>query len=386
MKMPLITIFMPSVHGGGAERAMLVFGGQLVQLGLEVDLVLANREGALSRLIPPSIQVVDLKSPRMIRAIPGLTRYFRARRPAAIFSTITHANIAAVWAARHAQVSAPVIVRQSNAPISETKGSWGRFVTSCVLPYVYGLADGVIAVSDGVRDELVLMNPKLKTTVKVLPTPILTNEILRQAEQEPRLPWFDDPSTPVILSAGRLKTHKGMVEIVRAFARIRERTRAKLVILGEGDDRPRIEAEIERLGLHDEVALPGFIANPFPYMRRAQVFVLASVYEGLPNVLVQALALGTPVVATNCRSGPAEILEYGRWGRLVSVGSVPELAEAIETSLSLPREVAGQQSVWARFGALSSTLNYLEFAGVDTSAIRGFQVTAEMAVDRGGYG
>ncbi len=347
---------------------MLVFANELLKKGFCVDLVLANLEGALSCAIPEGVRLVDLSSSRMLTAIPRLVKYFRASNPAAIFSTITHANIAAACAARYARVSAPVVIRQSNTPLSETQDSFGRMLASHFIPLSYRLADAIIAVSEGVREQLICISPSCERKTRVLPTPVLTEEIKGLAEQHINHPWFDDCSVPVVVSAGRLKPHKGMLELIRAFRRVRDATKARLLILGEGSDRSRLESEIARLNLRDDVSLPGFSPNPFPFMKKASVFVLASHYEGLPNVLIQALGLGTPVVATDCQSGPSEILEGGRWGKLVSLGSTDELADAMLESLTLPRSIEAQRNVWSRFGAEQATRAYLAAAGLDMSA------------------
>ncbi len=368
MNSRLISLFLPSVHGGGAERAMLVFAKELIKKGFRVDLILANLEGALCDSIPAGVRVVDLASSRMLRAVPRLIKYFRTSNPAAIFSTITHANIAAACAARYARVSAPVVIRQSNTPLSETQDSFGRMFASHFIPLSYRLADAIIAVSEGVREQLICISPSCESKTHVLPTPVLTEDIRVLAERDVDHPWFDDPLTPVVVSAGRLKPHKGMLDLIHAFRRVRDSQRSRLLILGEGSDRARLESEILRLNLRQDVALPGFSSNPFPFMKRASVFVLASHYEGLPNVLIQALGLGTPVVATDCESGPAEILEGGRWGRLVPLGSIEALAEAIEQSLALPRPIEAQQSVWARFGAEQAACAYLAAAGLEMNA------------------
>jgi glycosyltransferase involved in cell wall biosynthesis len=343
---------------------MLVFGGELVSRGYAVDLVLANLEGALRDVIPKGVRVVNLNSPRMMRAIPKLIRYLRGAHPRALYSTITHANIAATCAARIAGIRTPVVVRQSNTPLSETKDSFGRLLVSRLIPASYPCADAIIAVSEGVQEELVALNSALKSRSHVLPTPVLTEEMMTQAQQDPQHAWFVDNSVPVILSAGRLKPHKGMFELIRAFKRVRDLRPVRLVILGEGSDRPRLEREIARLGLQADVDLAGFRPNPFPFMQRSAVFVLASHYEGLPNVLVQAMSVGTPIVATDCRSGPAEILERGKWGTLVPVGSEEALSEAISEALNHPRQDAARQRAWERYGAQSATTQYLAVAGL----------------------
>ncbi len=370
MSESLIALFLPSVHGGGAERAMLVFGGELAKLGFNVDLVVAKFQGPHADRIPKGIRVVDLNSSRMLRALPRLTEYLLGTKPSAIFSTITHANIATLWAARRAAYKAPVIVRQSNAPRAETKSSFGRYIASRILPYAYRHASGIIAVSEGVKDQLLELNGALDPLIKVIPTPVLSAEVRSLGMELPDCDWLETGEFPVVLSAGRLEPQKGMLDLIRAFKMVREKRMARLVILGQGSQRHRLEREIETLGLTSDVALVGFKANPFAYMSRAALFVLASHYEGLPNVLIQALAFGTPVVATDCRSGPSEILEGGRFGKLVPVGDIAKLAEAIDLSLGLPRQSLAQELVWERYSAEVATKRYLEMAnnvGIATS-------------------
>jgi glycosyltransferase involved in cell wall biosynthesis len=349
---------------------MLLFGDELVKLGWDVDLVLANLEGALQGLIPSGMRVVNLASSRMLLAIPRLVSYFKQVNPLAVYSTITHANIAATYAARRARVRAPVIVRQSNAPLSETKDSFGRFLTSRLIPLAYSHASSVIAVSEGVREELIAMSSELDNKIRVIPTPVLTEQVRQQGEQSPQHRWFEDRAVPVIVSAGRLKKHKGMVELIRAFKLLRSNARARLLILGDGPERERLEGEVRELQLQDDVELLGFKPNPFPFMNRASVFVLASHYEGLPNVLIQAMAFGTPIVATDCPSGPAEILEQGAFGRLVPVGALSELADAIQRSLHLPKQRIAQAHAWSRYGADAAVGSYLAVAGLNASQER----------------
>jgi glycosyltransferase involved in cell wall biosynthesis len=141
---------------------------------------------------------------------------------------------------------------------------------------------------------------------------------------------------PVILAVGRLTLQKDFPTLIRAFARLRARRSARLVILGEGELRDELEALVAELGLTADVALPGFVDNPFSWMRGSALFVLSSAWEGFGNVLVEAMACGTPVVSTDCPSGPAEILENGKWGRLAAVGDAEALARAIAEALDDP--------------------------------------------------
>jgi len=198
----------------------------------------------------------------------------------------------------------------------------------------YPWADKVVAVSKGVADDLVRITRLPKDKIQVIYNPVVTSEFFIKAEEPLDHPWFKPGEPPVILGVGRLTEAKDFPTLIRAFTLVRKERPARLMILGEGEDRPKLDALVKELGLEKDVALPGFVENPYKYMKRAAVFVLSSKWEGLPTVLIEAMALGTPVVSTACPSGPSEILEGGKWGRLVPVGDVEALAKAIVEALS----------------------------------------------------
>lgn len=359
-----LALFMPSLHGGGAERAMVTFAREVSGRGLQVDLVVANGIGALTPIIPEAVRLVDLKAPRMLSAVPGLVSYLRRERPQALFSTITHANITAAFASRVAGVETRVVLRQSNAPLAEPKDSWGRWFAHRLIPRVYGLSDAIIAVSQGVAEQLVRMDGALAKKVTVVPTPVISPEMIRQGEEDANHAWLAPGEPPVVLAAGRLMRHKGFEVLLEAFALVRRVRPARLIVIGEGAYRPALERKIVALGLERQVALPGFQRNPFAFMSRARCFVLSSEYEGLPNVLIQAMSFGTPVVSTDCPTGPAEILDRGRLGKLVPVDDERALAKAICESLELPRQSVAQESVHRRFGVAEASSAYLTLAGM----------------------
>jgi glycosyltransferase involved in cell wall biosynthesis len=163
---------------------------------------------------------------------------------------------------------------------------------------------------------------------------VITPEVREKARARLQHPWFETGQPPVVLAVGRLTKQKDFPLLIRAFAQVCQKRRARLIILGEGPDRPLLEAQVSELGLEDEVALPGFVENPYAYMSRAALYVLSSQWEGLPTVLIEALYCGAPVVATDCPSGPREILANGRYGALVPMGDVSALAQAIEAGLA----------------------------------------------------
>lgn len=197
----------------------------------------------------------------------------------------------------------------------------------------YPWADGFVAVSQGVADDLRRFAQLPEVKVHTIYNPVVTDELLASAARTPEHPWLAPGEPPVILGVGRLVGQKDFATLVRAFALVRRTRSAKLIILGEGDKRPELEALVTELGLSDEVSLPGFVDNPFAYMARADTFVLSSRHEGLPGVLIQAMACGCKVVSTDCPSGPREILNNGSLGALVPVGDAGALAEAIVATL-----------------------------------------------------
>ena len=193
---------------------------------------------------------------------------------------------------------------------------------------------------------------------------MVTPELEDLAAETPAHPWLRDPKVPVCLAAGRLCPQKDYPTLIRAFATLAETRPLRLLILGDGPDRADLESLIRQLGLADRVALPGFAENPFSAMARAGVFVLSSAWEGLPGVLIQAMACGTPVVATDCPSGPREVLVDGRYGPLVPVGDPEALAQAIGETLDRPLGAELLKARASDFELAAVTRRYLEVLGL----------------------
>lgn len=330
-----LALFISSLRGGGAERVMVNLAKGFVEQGLDVDLVLAKAEGPYLSQVPSGIRVVDLQASRVLASLPGLVRYLKRERPAALLSAMDHANIVAIWACKLSRVSCRLVVGV-HTTLSRAAGNAstarGRFMPRLVH-WFYPWADAVVAVSQGVADDLINITGLPRERVKVIYNPIVTPELLQKAKETIDHPWFGPGQPPVILSVGRLTAAKDFPTLIHAFARVRAERQARLMILGEGEERPKLESLVRELGLEDDVSMPGFVDNPYAYMARAAVFVLSSVWEGFGNVLVEAMAVGTPVVSTDCPSGPAEILEGGKWGKLVSVKDITSLVTAINDIL-----------------------------------------------------
>ena len=333
-----VALFLPSLRGGGAERVMVNLARGFSEKGFDVDLVLAKAEGPYLSQVPPEVRVIDLHSSRVLASLPHLVRYLRRERPQAILSAMDHANVVAIWARKLARVQCRVVVTVHSTLSRATTNSSnfrGRLMPRLIRIF-YPWADAVVAVSGGAAEDLAKTTGLPQERIQVIYNPIVTPEILEKAEEPLNHPWFAPGEPPVILSVGRLTKAKDYPTLVRAFALVRQELPARLMILGEGEERPKLEALVRELGLDDDVSLPGFVDNPYAYMARSAVFALSSAWEGLPTVLIEALAVGTSVVATDCPSGPREIATLTNACQLVPVGSPLDLAHAIVKSIRKP--------------------------------------------------
>jgi glycosyltransferase involved in cell wall biosynthesis len=238
------------------------------------------------------------------------------------------------------------------------KWRW-RFVAS-LIGKVYPLAERIVTVSRGVADDLATCTGLPRVTIGTIYNPILTTEIAEKAQAPISHTWLPPTAIPVILGVGRLVPQKDFPTLLKAFAHVHRKQPARLLILGEGRERAKLEALASELGIAEKVSLPGFEPNPYAFMSQASVFVLSSAWEGLPNALIEALACGCPVVSTNCPSGPQEILGNGAFGPLVPVGEDRALAEAILHTLEQPPNSDRLRSRAAEFDIQTIAQQYLQ--------------------------
>jgi glycosyltransferase involved in cell wall biosynthesis len=329
-----VTIFLMDLQGGGAERVMLNLAEGLVQSGLMVDLVLVQAVGEYLTALPPGLRLVNLNQPRLLNAVPALVQYLQRQRPRAVISALEDTNIVAIAARAISRVPTRLIVTVHNQLSQEVKHAktLKRRLVPFLLRWIYPRADAVVGVSKGVVADLRQFGIGGARTHTIY-NPIITPSFLARAVQRPEHPWFAPGQPPVILGVGRLNQQKDFVTLLRAFAQVRSLRSARLMILGEGPERGALEQLARDLGIEAAVALPGFVPNPHDYMAAAAVLALSSAWEGFGNVLVEAMAMGTAVVSTNCDSGPAEILADGQYGPLVPVGDATAMAQALLNTL-----------------------------------------------------
>lgn len=347
---PDLAIFVPSMRGGGAERAMLKLATALAEDGVRLDLVLARAEGPYLSAVPDGVPVVDLGAPRVLAALPALARYLRRARPPVLLSTLDYANIVAVWARAVSGTRPRLVVNEQNTlsrVAAHAATRRGRLVPRLARS-AYRRTDAVTAVSAGVADDLVRHVGVPREKVHVVHNPVVTPELLARAAEPLDDAWFAAGAPPVILAVGRLNRQKDYPTLLHAFAELRALRPARLLVLGEGPLRGELETRARDLGVADDVRLPGFVDNPFSRMRHCAAYAMSSLWEGLPTVLIEALACGARVVSTDCPSGPREILAEGRFGRLVPMSDPPALARALAATLDEGRAPPGPES-WSPY-------------------------------------
>ena len=331
-----IALFVPSLSGGGAERAAVYIANHLAQKGEQIQFVAANAAGPFKSEIAADVELYDFKCERINRTFPKLVAYLRQQKPDVMLSFQAHANILALLVKPFAGAT-KFIVREGNTASTSLKKSelFRNRILYRLIPWLYPWADGIVAISQGVKDDLALILPA--ENISVIYNPAVPADIAQLAAEPVDHPFFAPDQPAVILSVGRLTKQKDHQTLLRAFVKLRQKIETHLLILGEGDQRQNLEKFIAENGLTDVVSMPGFEANPYAYMARSVVFALSSVWEGFGIVLTEALACGVPVVSTDCPSGPAEILDDGKYGTLVPMGDVDALAAALLEAIQTPQ-------------------------------------------------
>jgi glycosyltransferase involved in cell wall biosynthesis len=344
---------------------MLQLGASFSALGHRVDLVLAIPGGPLESQVPPGVRVISLGASRTAVALPAFVRYLRRERPEALLSTLEHANLLALWAAALARTGVRVVLREANVllPRGQLDGLRGAALRVLMRRF-YGSASAVVAVSKSVEESLASALGLPARKLRTIYNPVVTAELLQKASAPLEDPWFAPGAPPVVLGVGRLVPQKDFATLLRAFAELRALRPARLVILGEGSERAGLEALAKSLGVSADVRLPGFDHNPFRYMSRAALFVLSSIYEGLPGALIQAMACGCRVISTDCPGGSREVLGGGS-GILVPARDAHAIAVASATLLDdAARGPARAQHRLDRFEERAAVERYLDVLGV----------------------
>lgn len=396
-----IALVLQDLDDGGIQVSNLKLATALHEMGHDVELVLCRKSGVHLSSIPSGIKITGLRRrvvwraqlmalaadpagfvamlrplllarrpPTTLRYLPSLAACLRHGRPDLVIASATHLNITTILARARIRGDFKLLVAERNTYSNvvsrdDSARKWRWRYLGPLVRRLYGQADGVVSVSKGVADDLSRAVGLARDRITTIYNPVVDGGFRDRVSEHVDHPWFRAGEPPVLLGMGRFRDdHKNFSVLIEALARVRKQIPARLMILGEGCDRARYERQVMSLGLSDCVELPGFIANPLPYLKHASCFVLSSTHEGLPAVLIEALACGCPVVSTDCPSGPREILDDGRYGALVPVGDPAAMADAIVRTLNAPPDSGALVERGASFSDASAVKNYLKLAGM----------------------
>jgi len=325
-----ILFVLPSLERGGGERVMLQLARSFLAGGREVHLAVLLGGGPLRGEVPDAAVLHELIPAGHARGFalarrvfPKLVSLMRATRPDAVLSTMTGTNLLTVLACKQSHARPRLILREASSLINAP-----GFIKQKAMRWLYHRADVVIAVSRGVAGDLRSLGIP-DDQIRVIHNPVDPDRLRHLAGIGPVLPGL--AGAPYIIALGRLTEAKDYPTLLRAYAASQLRHSYRLVIVGEGEERANLECLILELGISEHVLLAGALNNPFRVLAGAALLVLSSRWEGYPNVLLEALALNVPVVATDCRHGPRELLHAGR---LVPLGDADALARAMDEGIT----------------------------------------------------
>jgi glycosyltransferase involved in cell wall biosynthesis len=364
---PQLALFLATSGHSGVDRVMQNLVAELARRELCIDLLRIRNHGPDFRDLPGNVRCVDLGTAHVNSSFGALRRYLKSERPEAILSDKDRLNRLLLFARRLAGVDTRVAVRLGTT-VSENlaRRSWfDRNLQYFSFRKLYPWADAILVPSQGAAQDFSNVSGMDIRRISVVPSPVVNTRLLELAAEPLQHDWYIDKQVPVVLGVGELCARKDFETLIRAFALLRGRLEARLLILGEGRQRQQLSELVVALGLAECVEMPGFVDNPYPFMAGSNVFALCSRCEGAPVVLMEALASGCPVVSTDCPSGPREILQGGKVGPLVPIGDVAGLAEAMEKLISHPPDRQRLRDAAAPFSAAGSADAYLKAMGFE---------------------
>jgi glycosyltransferase involved in cell wall biosynthesis len=372
--LPRIACFLATSGHSGVDRLAKNLLPGMAAEGYPVDLLKIHNHGPeLNRPLPHNLRLIEFKAKHVYTALPELIGYLKQYHPAVLLSDKDRVNRTALLANALTGGRTRVVVR-SGTTVSRNLASrsrFERFVQRNSMRYLYRQAANILVPSKGAADDFADYVGIDRARITVVPSPIITPKFYEQLKQPFDHPWFQPGQPKVILGVGELCRRKDFTTLIRAFALLKDRYDCRLVIIGEGRARARLEAEIKTLHLEKRVALPGFVDTPYPYIREAGLFVLSSLWEGMSVALIEALAAGTPVASTRCPSGPDELLGDLPGKPLAEVGDAAGLAEAMARQLDNPIPAEQLRTIAAPYTLESSVAGYLRALGLPAGVKNG---------------
>ncbi len=321
-----------SMRFGGAERAVLNLVNSLSKKGHKIDLIMISAKGEFISLVSKDVRNVDLNSSKSIYANKKFSKYLSENNPDIVVAFQNHVQLMVLISALFWKYKGKIVLNEQST-FSQNNNGFKGLLQKVLSGLIFSRADKIIAVSNGVMFDLIKNFPKLKDRMEVIYNPIEGWDVKIPMKSIPSHPFFGKDKK-VIVAAGRLTKSKNFELLLQAFRIVNHSNDYYLLILGEGEERNNLLSLAKNIGIEQSVSFPGFVSDPLAYFSKADLFVLSSNYEGLPGVLIEALSCGCKIVSTDCNYGPAEILENGKYGKLVPVNNVQKLAESIKIALN----------------------------------------------------
>lgn len=348
---------------GGVQHMTTKLANAWVAEGHSVTIAVAKRHpGKELYPLDPRVELLDFGADRVRGYTLGLARLLRRRGREfdVLYSGTTVPNVAAVLARALARSRIKLVLSERDNPEAGFNA-----LTSPVekliwrlKPWAYRRADALVCVSTPLADALARFTGIARDRIAVIHNPAAPDDASFLTAPAPH-PWLAGEAVPVIVAGGRHHPQKDFPMLLRAFAELRRRRPVRLALLGDGEERPKIEALIDKLGLRADVLVPGMQRDIMPWLVHGDLFVMSSRFEGFGNVLVQALAAGSRIVSTDCPDGPAEVLEQGRYGTLTPVGDAAAMADAMDRSLDEPRDPERQRARAEQFSVRRIAARYV---------------------------
>lgn len=360
-----LAILVATSGHSGVDTVIRNLAAEIQRRGFTINALRVANHGPAWEEVLPAAAIVPLGSAHVDTSLVPLVRYLRAVRPRVLLTDKDRVNRLAVIARALARVDTRLVIRVGTtfSKNLERRSPLHRRVQELTARHLYPRADAIVVPSAGAARDLCHSAGIPAAKVRALASPVITARLVDKAAETPDHPWLSDGGPPLFLGVGELCGRKDFATLMRAFARVRGQRPCRLIILGEGRKRAELEGLAAELGISADVDLPGFVTNPYPFMRHADVFVLSSTCEGSPVVLMEALGLGMRCVATDCPSGPREVLDEGRHGHLVAVADVAALAERMVEALDAP-PAEDASAAAARYTVADATDGYLEVMGL----------------------
>lgn len=356
-----LAVVLRAFEGGGAQRDMILLCNALAVKGVRIVILALRVEGPLRRLLDPAIRVAEVPGRQLRYAVPGLRRLIRDTAPAVVVSSEASLNLCTLVAVRTlSPASRPkLVLREVGSPsIALHRDPYlQNRIAYRILRRAYAYADRIVTLTDGARRDLASNFAVPDRLIAVM----LTNAVVPPATVSRIAQWDGETGREddLIVCIGRLSPEKDQRTLIRAVSLLPPRP-WRLVIVGDGPERPALQALARELGVGDRIIFAGEVGDPFGFMMRARLAVCASVYEGLGNAVIEALACGTPVISTDCPYGPSEILQGGRYGTLTPVGDAPAMAAAIADALHTAPDRAALRARGLNYTAARAAERFLE--------------------------